>query len=328
MNWLVFVVAFVCVLAGYALEVFLGRRLRASRENKEETDASPDADEPAPGLDQMDSEQAQQFLKKLLELASSVDGEVDRHSTRIAQISRELKDGSQIDAKSVLAAAGRLIEANETLRTDLNSAKSKIQTQQQELETYMAEVRTDVLTGVGNRRAFEEELKRRFSQWERQGTTMSLLLADVDHFKRFNDYHGHQAGDEVLRGVARVLSETLRDMDTVSRYGGEEFAIILPGSDLEGGKHTAERLREAVAHERFPVGDAELRVTTSVGLAEIVPGEQPEGLIKRADAALYAAKQGGRNCSYLHDGEANRRIAAKAAFDEEDALLPSGSLRG
>src|SRR6185295_20304286 len=93
---------------------------------------------------------------------------------------------------------------------------------------HAADARTDALTRLANRRAFDDELERRFNEWKRLRVPYTLLMADVDHFKKFNDTHGHQAGDEVLKGVAKTLKDTMREMDFVARYGGEEFAAVLP----------------------------------------------------------------------------------------------------
>src|SRR6185503_7619557 len=106
--------------------------------------------------------------------------------------------------------------------------------------------RTDALTGLANRRAFDDELNRRFAEWQRRKTMFSLLILDVDHFKKFNDTHGHQAGDAVLTGVAATLRQTFREMDLVARYGGEEFAAILPVTNLTEALRAAERARAAI----------------------------------------------------------------------------------
>ncbi len=171
------------------------------------------------------------------------------------------------------------------------------------LDSYMSEARTDPLTGLANRRALNQELDRRIAQLQRQETSLSLLLIDVDHFKRFNDNHGHQAGDEMLCLMAHALRDTVRDMDLATRYGGEEFAIVLPGTNLNDGRCAAERIRRAVAEIEFTFRGAKLRDTVSVGLAQATDVDDPQSLIHRADDALYAAKEGGRNCSYFHDGQ-------------------------
>ena len=301
MTWIVFVIAGLCVFIGFGVASYLDRRNRAS-----EPECASAADilsaEQQSQLT-VDSVLARELMETLQGLTATVDDNVDRHASRIAEISSELDGKTTSDARVVLAAAARLVEANKQLQSDLSSAKTEIQMQERQLRSYMTEARTDELTDIGNRRAFEEELARRVSQWNRQGITLSLMLADIDHFKRFNDYHGHQTGDAVLQRVAGAIAGAVRDMDIVARYGGEEFAVILPGTEAEDAKIVAERLRNAVADEVVDFDEAELQVTVSVGLAEALPSEDRDGLVKRTDEALYAAKQAGRNCTYCHNGE-------------------------
>lgn len=172
----------------------------------------------------------------------------------------------------------------------------------QKLNEFFREARTDMLTGLKNRRAFDEELGRQFAQRQRQGVLLSLILIDIDQFKAFNDVHGHLSGDLVLRSVALVLSSTMREMDIVCRYGGDEFAVICPGSKLHEAAVGAERVRQAVAGHTVSLKRDNARVTVSVGVAEVISPEIAEGLIQRADEALYAAKHAGRNCVHWHNG--------------------------
>ncbi len=170
------------------------------------------------------------------------------------------------------------------------------------LDTFIAEARTDMLTGLKNRRAFDEELGRQFAQRQRQGVLFSLIMIDIDHFKVFNDVHGHLSGDLVLRSVAQVLSSILREMDMVFRFGGDEFAVICPGSKLHEAAVGAERVRQAVADHAVSLKQGDAQVTISLGVAEVVRPEIAEGLIQRADDALYAAKHAGRNRVHWHNG--------------------------
>lgn len=163
-----------------------------------------------------------------------------------------------------------------------------------------ASARRDPLTGVANRLQLREDLKALDDRAKRYGHGFCAVICDVDSFKAYNDAHGHQAGDKVLERVANVISERLRAGDTVYRYGGEEFLVILPEQDEESGRMVAERLRHsveelAIAHEsRTPPGAV---VSVSVGLAALTPGEKRtfEDLLKEADEALYRAKEGGKN---------------------------------
>ena len=157
--------------------------------------------------------------------------------------------------------------------------------------------RTDGLTGLANRRHFMEVLEQEVERAQRYQRPLSLVLLDLDHFKRVNDTHGHAAGDEVLKAAALVLRSVCRDVDLAARLGGEELALVLPETDAGGAHTVAERIRhkiEAGVH-RSPAGDS-FSVTASMGVATIAPDtDTGEALLQAADVALYRAKDGGRN---------------------------------
>ncbi len=160
------------------------------------------------------------------------------------------------------------------------------------------EAQTDPLTGVGNRGRFDEVLASEFEAARAQKWPLSLVLIDLDHFKRVNDELGHQAGDQVLCQVAQAIRSCIRESDCLARYGGEEFGIVLPGTPLEGAVQVCERILEAVRSASRPVAGRTLRVTVSIGLAALDAGTDmasQEDLVAAADKALYAAKRGGRD---------------------------------
>ncbi len=159
------------------------------------------------------------------------------------------------------------------------------------------QARRDELTGLLNRRAFDESIATAYARLKRHGETTALVALDIDHFKRVNDTYGHGAGDEVLTAVARTVLNSVRSIDGVFRCGGEEFSVLLPGADTTAAQVTAERIRAAVEGLIVNAGDTPLRVTVSLGIAmaTTTANGQPVELQKRADLALYRAKESGRN---------------------------------
>ncbi len=256
----------------------------------------------SPG-DRSSGDRAKEVVARLYDLAAHMAANVDDHSTRVQEISDELRAIEHQGPDDVLSAMAKLIEANEQMQNQLESAEKKLNEQAQLIESHVAEARTDALTKLSNRRAFDDEMSRCLAEFRRNGRPTSVLLIDVDHFKKFNDTYGHQAGDEVLRGVARVLRRQARDTEVVTRYGGEEFAIIFPGSEITGARIGAERIRAAIGATSFQFEGRQLRVTASAGLAQYRPNEDSESLVKRADVALYSSKEAGRDRGQWHDGD-------------------------
>jgi diguanylate cyclase (GGDEF)-like protein len=196
-----------------------------------------------------------------------------------------------IDAGPIYDGEGNLLAVIETLR-DMTDHR-RAQTALERLAT------RDGLTGIANRRCFDEKLSNEWKRERRDLRTLSLLMIDVDHFKRYNDTYGHQAGDLCLQQIAGVLEEVVyRPGDLVARYGGEEFAVILTATDAEGASIVARRIIERIAQLAIPHSSGEGgRVTLSIGISTSLPQAdmQQEGLISAADAALYRAKHAGRN---------------------------------
>ena len=174
-------------------------------------------------------------------------------------------------------------------RKELDAKNEKLRQQNEELETLSL---TDGLTGLANRRFLVQQLNEEALRFRRTKKEFSVLMADVDHFKQYNDTFGHPAGDEVLRKVARILQSAVREMDCVARYGGEEFCVMLPETSAPGAAILAERICERVAAAEFP-GQ---KITLSLGVASLPDnGDTPDAVIAAADEALYQAKREGRN---------------------------------
>jgi diguanylate cyclase (GGDEF)-like protein len=197
-----------------------------------------------------------------------------------------------IDAGPIYAADGQLIAVIETLR-DMTDQKVA-QTALERLATL------DGLTGIANRRCFDDRLQHEWSRASRAKAPLSLIMADVDYFKRYNDAYGHQRGDDCLKTVSSVLQRLAsRTSDLAARYGGEEFAVILPSTHLEGAREVAERIRAEVEAAALPHARSDVAswVTLSLGVATLFPGAdgQPASLVSQADQSLYLAKEAGRN---------------------------------
>lgn len=227
------------------------------------------------------------------------------HSETLTDLSDQLQHSAE-DYPAVAALLETMVgvamemrEQNKTLESRLTEAASEISVLQQNIESVQADAMTDALTGVANRAAFDKSLQDAMTASVKDDTPLCLMLADIDHFKRFNDQWGHQTGDQVLRLVAQVMKSNVRGRDELARYGGEEFAVILPGSKLESALQVAEAIREAVEsrHLRKRRTNEDLGVITmSIGICAFEPGDTIETLVERADQRLYAAKEAGRNC--------------------------------
>jgi len=184
--------------------------------------------------------------------------------------------------------------ARVSIHLRLKQLQDELRSKNEQLETLS---RTDVLTGIANRRHFMESLEREVRRARRYEATLSLIMADVDHFKQINDVHGHQVGDRALAMVSAALGASLREHDLLGRYGGEEFAIFLPETQIEGATVVAERARRQVEAARLEVGATRVDLTVSLGVSSFPMSLEDDAttLIHRADEALMRAKASGRN---------------------------------
>ncbi|AFL73295.1 sensor domain-containing diguanylate cyclase [Thiocystis violascens] len=187
----------------------------------------------------------------------------------------------------------------------LKQALAKVHQESGELRVRLSQERDralrDALTGLNNRLAYDERITQECERWERYGRPTVLSIWDVDHFKRVNDQFGHSAGDNVLKILGNLLNKHTRKSDFIARFGGEEFMLLLPETDIQTAFEVADKLREFIAAAKFLYRGQPVPVTMSCGLAECVVGDTPESLYRRADTALYEAKQGGRNCCRIGD---------------------------
>jgi diguanylate cyclase (GGDEF)-like protein len=222
-------------------------------------------------------------------------------ASAIAHPLRGADGGDSVVGVVSVGRAGRPFSQSERELFHYLAAQAAVSMENVDLhETVARESVTDELTGLSNRRGFDDALAREFERSKRFGSRLGLVMLDLDDFKQVNDTYGHQQGDIVLREVARVLREQSREIDDPGRYGGEELAVVLPGTDLEGAYNLAERVREQIEALRIPRvgGEGEIRVTASFGVAALPEaGDDEQALVAAADAALYEAKRGGKNKS-------------------------------
>lgn len=249
----------------------------------------------SPGRDEIKA-----LLGSLLKINSEVDARVGQHTIRIEEINQTLENKSPDNGELLVRAAELLVAANQQLQTDLAVAKSELEDQRELVDCFKYESRTDALTQLSNRRAFDAAVNDHLEKFNSENAIFSLLLIDIDHFKRINDEHGHLNGDQVLATVAHCLKTSLTIPASVSRYGGEEFAVILPGVTGKNAVKIAEHLRRSVECCPHEICGAEMTVTVSVGVTEAVEGDTRSDIIERSDQALFAAKNAGRNRCF-HD---------------------------
>ncbi len=193
------------------------------------------------------------------------------------------------------------MQSNKALQGRLEAAEKQLEKQTKQIQEYLSEARTDGLTGLNNRRAFDKKLDEMFVQLRRGGRSFCVMLVDIDHFKHINDRHGHPAGDAVLKQVSRLLADQLENAYIVARFGGEEFAALLP-TPMEVAADRVDKVRKLLARQPIRLENQAITVTVSAGLAEPRDEVLIGPIVRRADEALYAAKGRGRNRVYYHDG--------------------------
>ncbi|HUB95214.1 MAG TPA: GGDEF domain-containing protein [Stellaceae bacterium] len=238
-------------------------------------------------------------LKKQLESAA---GDANAFGRTLDDFSTAIGEGEAEGMRALiddlLVETQRVAERNRQLEERLGRTADEVNELRQNLESVQREALTDALTGIPNRKSFELRLREAAREAMEHGEPLSLLIGDIDHFKHFNDTYGHQIGDQVLRLVAKTLTDSVKGRDTPARYGGEEFAIILPQTRLAEAAVVADQVRVGLSRRKLVGRDRRGEygsVTLSFGAAQYRAGETLSTLIERADAALYRAKRQGRN---------------------------------
>jgi diguanylate cyclase len=209
------------------------------------------------------------------------------------------RDQLRFIVETLVRATKEVEDANQTLQKRLVDSREEINVLQENLEVVRTESLTDPLTTLANRKFYEDSIKQFIEDADKNEAPLSVILADIDHFKKFNDTYGHLTGDQVLRLVAITLKQNIKGQDVAARYGGEEFVMLLPRTALMAAVTVADNVRRAVMGKelmRRSTGETLGRVTISLGVANWRKGDTLASLLERADACLYAAKHGGRNC--------------------------------
>lgn len=243
-------------------------------------------------------------IGRVLTAIDAASAGADQYTKTLDSFSGRLTGSASIDqireaVTKVMQETRTMAQQNSRLHKQLALATEQLTEMRFNLDAINKESQIDPLTEVGNRKFFDHELKRTMDEAIEAKAPLTLLMVDIDHFKKFNDTYGHQVGDQVLRLVARTLVENLKGQDIIARYGGEEFCIVLPQTTVADAEKLANALRGRLGAKqlkRRSTNETLGSVTVSIGAAQLCSNETSESLIGRADAALYKAKQTGRNC--------------------------------
>ncbi len=259
-----------------------------------------------------DRERTLALLQKLLASADKFNSDVGTHNQELNSVKHSVSEMNETGIDSfqevLISQISAVVESNKKMESDLTMTRYQLEEQAQEIDRTRQEARTDQLSGLENRKAFDEALLYSITKFHSKQKNFALLLCDVDHFKRINDTFGHQAGDMVVKRIGSTLKDCVRPQDHIARFGGDEFAVLLQNVNPAVAKDVAVRMRGAVERKNFAVdgGNAELAVTLSMGLAVVMQEDTTETILKRADQALYRSKEQGRN--QLHSWTASHEL--------------------
>ncbi len=252
-------------------------------------------------------EEAQQALRSLAESVTSslvsANGEVSKYEASLKACSSQLDGNMHPEAFRSLVctleeSTQRMSAGSQDLQQHLEESRREAEVLREELAKAQAEAKTDALTGLANRKGFDEAIERLRAGGESALGDACLLICDIDKFKSVNDNYGHLFGDKVIKAVAEVLGKQTKGKDLAARFGGEEFVVLLPETDIGGATAVAESIRNTIEHSRVvrpKTGEEVRRLTISIGVTRFVASEEVKQTLSRADEALYAAKANGRN---------------------------------
>jgi len=241
--------------------------------------------------------------KEMKNLVSSTHGELDIKSLKqqvqsgITAIEKHIDEFKKVEGEQHSSAdkeVQALLERLATLEQESTALKSRVHKERMQAQT-------DALTGIANRLGYDQHVAQEYARWKRFKNPLTLVVWDIDFFKRINDDYGHAAGDKALKTIATLLTKNVRETDYLARYGGEEFVLIMPGADSSSAEGVAEKLRGTVESSGFHFKGAPVSITMSAGIAEFGNGDTPQQVFERADRALYKAKENGRNQVVISD---------------------------
>jgi diguanylate cyclase len=281
------------------------------------------------------AERAIMAAQRIQDLAKHVVSHVGDHGSKVEAFNSDLQamagQPSGFSVDTLLLAIGQMTCANTELQQRLTRIEKQIAAQSAEMRSYGSEARTDSLTGLANRRAFDDEIQRRFAEWQRRRAPFTLMMLDADNFKPINDSYGHLAGDEALRQIAKVITSSSRQMDFRCRIGGDEFVVVMPDTSLQEARAAAERMRKAIESTVIEFGNVSLSLTCSFGVARVAVNDKDVSqIVRRADESLYKSKDAGRNCGHWHDGQDCLPLETDAtnSLNQSDAAPPIEALAG
>lgn len=332
MIWLDFLIALSCggagLACGWVMHAMDGISGQASGTLAPQSKPKPAIDPAEVDDVENQRERVSEAAQHLKSYAYAMAADVDAHQSKVQAVNNSLIEieNAESSPEVVSEAIHQLIEANEEMQSQLQRAQDQIHEQALQIESAEKRAETDALTRVPNRGAFD----RHFAQRHELGSGVSSTLAmlDVDHFKKFNDVYGHRAGDEVLRIVAGMLHSRLNERGIVARFGGEEFAVVLDDCDIHQASQFVEEARHAISQREIQFEGKRLRVTASVGLAQLSLDcsedgdssqcETLEQWMQRSDDGLYHSKEAGRDCGHWMDGEEPVKIELGKASNLEN----------
>jgi diguanylate cyclase (GGDEF)-like protein len=266
-----------------------------------------------------------QVLSSLEQLAAELTTEINGHGRRLDTISAGLQEDKQPDVAHINGVVTQIVDATGDLQRKVDTAEKRIEQQAETVEMQAVLSHTDLLTSLPNRRAFDAELSRNSGRGSKR-SICTVIFIDLDHFAQINTEYGHQGGDVILRQAATMIKPLVRGKDLVARYASDTFAVVLSDTTVHDALPFAERIRKQIETGHFSHGHHPLRITASLGIAQMRPDDVPSAVTEQAGQALRAAQQAGGNMCFRHDGQQCHPISAAFLAKDEPARDDSMTL--